>query len=83
MKYLDYLTVEGDRLDLLADRYYSDPARGVEGSFLISIITDANPSLHPLQPVLPGGLLLKMPLVEDVAILGAPFAFQPWAVTIQ
>ncbi len=83
MKYTDYITQEGDRLDLLADRYYSDPARNIEGSFLISVITNANPELHPLPPVLPGALLLKMPLLEDVEIFGPAIVFPPWASTVQ
>lgn len=83
MKYLEHVTQEGERLDLLADRYYSDPARNIEGSLLLSIITDANPGLHPLPPVLPGGLLLKMPLLEDVDLFGGTFAFEPWAPSIQ
>lgn len=83
MKYTDYITLEGDRLDLLADRYYSDPARNIEGSFLISVISDANPDLHPLAPMLEGGLLLKMPLLEDVEIFGADTVFPPWASTLQ
>lgn len=58
--YLEHLTLDGDRLDLLAWTYYGDVAR-------VAPILQANPGLFsPMLPtVLPSGLTLKIPILEE------------------
>jgi len=53
---LIHITVEGDRWDNLAWRYYRAPY-GYER------IIAANPDV-PILPVLPGGLRLQIPVIE-------------------
>jgi phage tail protein X len=55
--FIEYRTREGDRWDLLAATFYGDA-----GAF--ERIVSANPAV-PLDPVLPGGLLLRVPLLEE------------------
>ena len=57
MSSFNYTTVEGDRIDLLAAKYYGS----MDG---IAIISDANP-LIPLTAVFPLGTVLVIPIVED------------------
>jgi phage tail protein X len=55
--YLEHWTVEGDRWDLLAWRYYGDPY-GYER------IIRANPEV-PIIPVLPSGVRLLIPAIDS------------------
>ncbi|KQI69380.1 hypothetical protein AN189_02845 [Loktanella sp. 3ANDIMAR09] len=63
--YFEHRTVQGDRWDLLAYRYYGDASR-------MSVILDANRSLF-LDPIrmppliLPSGLTLIIPVLDDDA----------------
>ena len=57
MSSFNYTTVEGDRIDLLAAKFYGS----MDG---IAIISDANP-LIPLTAVFPLGTVLVIPIVED------------------
>ncbi len=57
MRFLDYVTRDGDRWDLIADRMYGDP-------WAFERIIVANPSV-PIRPVLPGGLTLRIPIAEQ------------------
>ena len=52
MSSFNYTTVEGDRIDLLAAKFYGS----MDG---IAIISDANPAVFPL------GTVLVIPIVED------------------
>lgn len=54
--YLEHLTVEGERWDLLAWRYYRD-------ALAYERILAANPDV-PVYPILPGGIMLLIPVVE-------------------
>lgn len=56
-----HVTVQGDRWDLLAWRYYRDPLAYEQ-------IIDANPDV-PIAPVLPGGLQLTIPVLTTVDTL--------------
>lgn len=63
--YFDYVTETGDRWDLLAYRYYGDQHKQV-------ILLEANRHLYlndldvpPL--VLPHGITLKIPVIEEAA----------------
>ncbi len=57
MASFNYTTVEGDRIDTLAVKFYGT----IQG---ISIIADANPSV-PLSAIFPLGTVLVIPIIED------------------
>lgn len=57
MASFNYTTVEGDRIDTLAVKFYGS-VRG------ISIIADANPAV-PLSAIFPLGTRLIIPIIED------------------
>lgn len=57
MASFNYTTVEGDRIDTLAAKFYG-------GNRGIAIIADANPGI-PLSAVFPLGTVLVIPVVED------------------
>lgn len=60
MESFNYTTVEGDRIDTLAFRFYGSNAG-------IAVIADANPAV-PLDAVYPLGTVLIIPIVEDMHI---------------
>jgi phage tail protein X len=68
MGFTEYITNEGDRWDLIAWKAYGDANRGNE-------IMAANPYVKA-DPVLPGGLRLKVPIAEDPA--PNPSKLPPW-----
>lgn len=57
MESFNYTTVEGDRIDTLAHRFYGSNAG-------IALIADANPAV-PLDAVYPLGTVLIIPIVEQ------------------
>lgn len=57
MSSFNYVTVEGDRIDILAVRFYG-------GNAGIAIIADANPDV-PLDAVFPSGTVLVIPIIES------------------
>ena len=59
MASFNYTTVDGDRIDLLAAKFYGS----MDG---IAIISDANP-LIPLTAVFPLGTVLVIPIVAALA----------------
>jgi len=63
-EYLLHRTVDGDRWDLLALRYYGE---GSAYGFLIL----ANPEV-PFTPLIPPGLSLRIPILEGTALNPAP-----------
>lgn len=68
-EYIEYLTVESDRWDLVAWRMYGD-ALGY------GRIVEANPQA-PLTPLLPAGLTLMVPVLVDP--LPVPYdRLPPW-----
>lgn len=60
MASFNYTTIEGDRIDTLATKFYG-------GNHGIAIISDANPAV-PLTAVFPLGTVLIIPVVEDAVI---------------
>lgn len=68
VEYVEHVTVDGDRWDLLAWRYYGDP-HGYE-----RIIT-ANPEVA-ITAALPGGLSLRIPVISDAPAASADLP--PW-----
>nr|VFK17437.1 MAG: Phage Tail Protein X [Candidatus Kentron sp. LPFa] len=69
MKALEHITKEGERWDQLAHRYYGD-------AMAYGRILEANPDMR-MSPVLPGGLALAIPLVEQEDKLESAEA-PPW-----
>lgn len=67
-EYLEYVTREGDRWDLIAHRMYGD-------AYDYERIIVANPDV-PIVPVLPAGLTILVPLrpAEEIAAESLP----PW-----
>jgi len=66
--FYEYITKDGDRWDLIAYEFYSD------ATLYESIIT-ANPEV-PIIPILPSGLKLKIPVIEDSNEI--TFILPPW-----
>lgn len=54
---LEHITVDGDRWDNLAWQYYGDP-------HTYERIIAANPEVQ-IEPILPGGIRLLIPVIED------------------
>jgi phage tail protein X len=54
--YIEHITREGERWDSIAYRYYGDAS-------LITPLAEANETVR-LLPVLPGGLVLIVPLLD-------------------
>lgn len=69
MRYIEHITTEGDRWDLIAHRYYGDASR-------LTPLAEANEQLR-LLPVLPSGLVLRVPILDDDADL-LPDEVPPW-----
>lgn len=72
--YFDYVTVAGDRWDLLAYRFYGDQHRQ-------TVLVEANRGLFldglSIPPaILPRGLRLRVPVVEDAPANAAQLP--PW-----
>lgn len=60
MASFNYTTVEGDRIDTLATKFYGSTTG-------IAILADANPAV-PLDAVFPMGTVLVVPIVENMEI---------------
>ncbi|MQL48744.1 hypothetical protein GEA64_12545 [Photorhabdus khanii] len=56
MMFLEYITKDGDRWDLLAHHYYGDPLGYAR-------IIAANPHVA-VTPVLPSGIVLLIPIID-------------------
>jgi phage tail protein X len=69
MKSFNYTTVEGDRIDALAVKFYG-------GNYGISIISDANPDV-PMTAVYPLGTVLIIPIIDD-SIIDDKTDLPPW-----
>jgi len=68
-KYLAHTTAEGERWDQIAQRYYGEAT-------LITPLAEANQHLR-LVPQLPGGLLVRVPVLDLVEQLSAE-DLPPW-----
>jgi phage tail protein X len=67
MNYLNYLTQDGDRWDILAWIHYGDP-------FAYEEILRANPLVSPAAE-LAGGTVIRIPILEAVV---APTGWTLW-----
>jgi phage tail protein X len=68
MNYVEHITRDGDRWDLLAWQYYGDP-------FGYERIIMANPSV-PIRPFIVSGIKLRIPIIEDTSVLSQNLP--PW-----
>ena len=72
--FFEHVTIDGDRWDLLAYRYYGDQHK-------MTVLLEANRNLfmEPLRiapMILPAGLTLKVPLIEEETVDEA--GLPPW-----
>jgi phage tail protein X len=69
--FIEHITADGDRWDLLAWKYYGDPY-AYEG------IIRANPEV-PIVPILPSGVRLLIPVLDPPAAgTPVPAGLPPW-----
>jgi len=61
MDSFNYSTVEGDRWDLLAWRFYG-------GMYGVSVLAEANGDV-PMYPVFPVGTVLAVPIIERTRVV--------------
>ena len=67
-EYYTYITRDGDRWDMISQKYYNTPN-------LYEEIIKANPEI-PIKPVLDAGIKLKIPVLEESEII--KFELPPW-----
>jgi phage tail protein X len=73
-EYLTHTTLQGDRWDSLAYRYYGD-------ALAYPVILQANPTVDPTPGTLPGGLALRIPILDETDLAPALPATEgdvPW-----
>ena len=68
-KFITHITNDGDRWDNLAYRYYGNP-------YAYGAIVEANPAEFMRLPILPSGIVLKIPVVETSRV--QPQNLPPW-----
>jgi phage tail protein X len=66
-KFLNHITIEGERWDQLAQKYYGN-------SYAYPALVEANSSLAHL-PTLMSGLMLRIPIIDRPAL---PVNLPPW-----
>lgn len=67
-EYYSYITKDSDRWDLISQKFYKTPS-------LYEEIIKANSEI-PIEPVLPSGIKLKIPILEDSETI--KFELPPW-----
>lgn len=67
---IEHLTTDGDRWDLLAWRYYGDPL-----AYEAIIVANAK---TPPTPILPGGLIVNIPLRAEASAATNREDLPPW-----
>lgn len=67
-EYYSYITKDCDRWDLIAYKFYKNAT-------LYEEIIKANPNV-PIEPVLPAGIKLKIPVIEESETI--KFDLPPW-----
>nr|DAK09400.1 MAG TPA: tail protein [Caudoviricetes sp.] len=67
-EFYSYITRDGDRWDMISQKYYSNPN-------LYEEIIKANPEV-PIEPVLEAGIKLKIPVLEESETI--QFELPPW-----
>ena len=74
MDSFNYTTIEGDRIDNLAHRFYG----GMHG---IAILSEANPFVQ-LEAIFPTGTILIIPIIETTPIIENQ-NLPPWKKSMQ
>lgn len=69
MESFNYTTVEGDRIDMLAARFYGENTG-------IKILIDANPDV-PVTALYPLGTVLIVPIIDD-SVIDSNKDLPPW-----
>ncbi len=67
-RFINHISSDGDRWDLLAWKFYGDPT-------LFGPIVMANP-LIPIEPVLSAGLTVVVPVLQKASVVTADLP--PW-----
>ena len=67
-EYYTYITRDGDRWDMISQKYYNTPN-------LYEEIIKGNPKT-PIEPVFDAGIKLKIPVLEESEII--QFELPPW-----
>ena len=67
-EFYSYITRDGDRWDMISQKYYNTPD-------LYEEIIKANPEI-PIEPVLDAGIKLKIPVLEESETI--QFELPPW-----
>lgn len=67
-EFYSYITRDGDRWDMISQKYYNTPN-------LYEEIIKANPEI-PIKPVLDAGIKLKIPVLEESETI--QFELPPW-----
>lgn len=70
MPFIEHTTTDGERWDLISWRYYGS----TEG---IAQLVAANPHIRIIG-ILPGGLVVRVPLATEVDPILAPEDLPPW-----
>jgi len=70
MEHIEYITTEGERWDNVAQKAYGNPG-------LFPIIIQANTDL-PIVDRLAGGLLLRVPVIDEVEVKTDKELLPPW-----
>lgn len=67
---IQYTTTEGERWDNIADKVYGSPSE-------MNRILEANPTIERVD-ILPGGVILDIPIIERVDIQIDSEKLPPW-----
>lgn len=67
-EYYSYITKDGDRWDLIANKFYKNPSK-------YEPIIKANPDVA-ITPILDSGIHLRIPVLEDSETI--KFTLPPW-----
>lgn len=69
-KIIQHTTIEGQRWDQIATEYYGSPKE-------MNKIINANPGI-PILDVLPGGLFIDIPIIEETEVQIDAEKLPPW-----
>lgn len=70
MKIIQHTTIDGERWDTIAQKYYGNAA-------MMNDIISANPSV-PLYDILPAGIVLDIPVIESNDVKTDASNLPPW-----
>lgn len=70
MKIIQHTTIDGERWDTIAQKYYGNAA-------MMNDIISANPNV-PLYDILPAGIVLDIPVIESNDVKTDASNLPPW-----